>query len=160
MKARFEAKPIESVVLYVPNEETFARFGKILSVLAEVTGNDATPPIVISVAEERPTPLDAAEEGDAGRLPPEVIQRIVRKNFGKFRLCYEKALLKDPKLEGRVVVKFVIGRDGKVNSVSPTGDIPDATVPSCVGKHFYDLVFPKPEGGIVTVSYPIVFSPG
>jgi len=24
-----------------------------------------------------------------GRLPPEVIQRIVRQNYGRFRLCYE-----------------------------------------------------------------------
>lgn len=159
VKARFDAKPIDRVVLYVPNDSTFGRFGKILGVLAEATGNDGTPPIVISVADERPTPLDGGEDGKAGRLPPDVIQRIVRKNFSKFRHCYEQALLKNPKLEGRVVVKFVIGLDGKVSSVSAGGDIPDATVPSCVGKHFHDLVFPKPEGGIVTVSYPIVFSP-
>lgn len=95
----------------------------------------------------------------AGKLPPEVIQRIVRQNFGRFRLCYEKGLLKDPKLQGRVEVQFVIGRDGKVTSVQGGGSMPDAAVVSCVTAAFHALLFPQPEGGIVTVKYPIVFTP-
>ena len=47
-----------------------------------------------------------------GRLPPEVIQRIVRQNFGRFRLCYENGLRNNPNLQGRVTVKFVIDRSG------------------------------------------------
>ena len=50
-----------------------------------------------------------------GRLPPEVIQRIVRQNFGRFRLCYENGLRNNPNLQGRVSVRFVIGRDGAVS---------------------------------------------
>jgi len=41
-----------------------------------------------------------------GRLPPEVIQRIVRQNFGRFRNCYESSLRTNPSLTGRVAVKF------------------------------------------------------
>ncbi len=37
-----------------------------------------------------------------GRLPPEVIQRIVRQNFGRFRLCYENGMRNNPDLQGRV----------------------------------------------------------
>src|SRR6187549_3194941 len=37
-----------------------------------------------------------------GKLPPEVIQRIVRQNFGRFRLCYENGLKNNPTLSGRV----------------------------------------------------------
>ena len=48
-----------------------------------------------------------------GRLPPEVIQRIVRQNFGRFRLCYENGLRTNPNLSGRVAVKFVIDRFGR-----------------------------------------------
>ena len=33
-----------------------------------------------------------------GRLPAEVIQRIVRQNFGRFRLCYEAGLRGNPSL--------------------------------------------------------------
>jgi hypothetical protein len=96
----------------------------------------------------------------SGRLPPEVIQRIVRQNFGRFRLCYENGLGTNPNLQGRVTVRFVIGQDGSVGSVSAGGDMPDSGVVSCVTRAFQSLRFPQPEGGIVTVSYPIVFSPG
>jgi hypothetical protein len=96
-----------------------------------------------------------------GRLPPEVIQRIVRQNYGRFRLCYENGLRNNPNLQGRVQVRFVIGRDGAVSNVSNGGsDLPDAGVVQCVVRAYYGLSFPQPEGGIVTVVYPIMFSPG
>ncbi len=94
-----------------------------------------------------------------GRLPPEVIQRIVRQNFGRFRLCYENGLRSNPSLEGKVVVKFVIDRSGAVASARDGGsDLPDPAVQACVIRGFRNLSFPQPEGGIVTVSYPIIFA--
>lgn len=96
----------------------------------------------------------------SGRLPPEVIQRIVRQNFGRFRLCYESGLRKNPELRGRVVVRFVIGREGSLTSAGNGGsDLPDSEVIACVVRAFSGLAFPQPEGGIVTVTYPIQFSP-
>jgi hypothetical protein len=95
-----------------------------------------------------------------GRLPAEVIQRIVRQNFGRFRLCYENALRSNPNLQGRVEIRFVIGRDGAVTSASNgSSDLPNASVVQCVSKAYYSLSFPPPENGIVTVVYPIMFSP-
>lgn len=96
----------------------------------------------------------------SGRLPGDVIQRIVRQNFGRFRACYEIGLRSNPNLEGRVTARFVIGRDGAVSNVSAGGDLPDAQVRSCVASAFYGLSFPTPENGIVTVSYPIMLTPG
>lgn len=96
-----------------------------------------------------------------GRLPPEVIQRIVRQNFGRFRLCYENGLRTNPNLQGRVAVKFVIDRSGAVSTAQDGGsDLPDHGVVSCVVRGFGNLSFPQPEGGIVTVVYPIIFNPG
>ena len=97
----------------------------------------------------------------SGRLPPEVIQRIVRQNFGRFRLCFENGLRNNPNLQGRVSVSFVIGVDGSVSSVGNGGsDLPDSAVVSCVVRSFGGLSFPQPEGGVVKVTYPIMFSPG
>jgi hypothetical protein len=94
----------------------------------------------------------------SGRIPPQTIRRIVQQNHSRFRSCYEKGLLNNPTLEGRVGVRFVIGRDGSVSNVSNAGsDLPDPAVVNCVSRAFYDIGFPKPEGGIVTVVYPIVF---
>jgi hypothetical protein len=96
-----------------------------------------------------------------GRLPAEVIRRIVRQNFGRFRMCYEQGLGRNPTLEGRVSVRFVIGRDGAVSNAGNGGSgIPDSKVVACVVSAFYGLSFPQPEGGIVSVNYPIMFSPG
>ena len=96
-----------------------------------------------------------------GRLPPEVIQRIVRQNFGRFKLCYENGLRTNPNLAGRVAVKFIIDRNGAVSTASDGGsDLPDQGVVSCVVRGFGNLSFPQPEGGIVTVVYPIIFNPG
>ncbi len=97
----------------------------------------------------------------SGHIPPEVIQRIVRQNFGRFRLCYENGLRNNPNLAGRVGVRFVIGRDGGVMSSANGGsDLPDSGVVSCVVGAFRGLQFPQSEeGGAVTVTYPISFAP-
>ncbi|UQA59774.1 AgmX/PglI C-terminal domain-containing protein [Polyangium aurulentum] len=96
-----------------------------------------------------------------GALAPELIQRTVRQNFGRFRFCYEQGLRGNPSLAGRVAVRFVIGRDGAVSNVQNGGsDMGDPNVVSCVVRSFYGLSFPAPESGIVTVTYPILFQPG
>lgn len=112
----------------------------------------------------------------AGRLPPAKIQTVVRSNFPKLRACYEDGLRRDPALQGRVAVRFVIGREGKVteahdatsdpiptDATAPAGSsttppMPDKKVSACVVSRMLELVFPKPEGGVVTVVYPINFS--
>ncbi|HEX8792362.1 MAG TPA: AgmX/PglI C-terminal domain-containing protein [Polyangiaceae bacterium] len=95
-----------------------------------------------------------------GHLPPEVIQRIVRQNDGRYRFCYQQALKTNPDLEGRVTVKFLIARDGSVAFSADGGsDIPDTGVRQCVISSFTQLSFPSPDSGVVTVVYPLVFSP-
>jgi len=96
----------------------------------------------------------------SGSLPPDVIQRVVRQNFGRFRGCYEEGLRNNPSLEGRVTARFVIARDGSVGAVQSGGsDLPDARVVSCVLRAYSSITFPSPKDGIVTVTYPLAFSP-
>jgi hypothetical protein len=96
-----------------------------------------------------------------GRLPPEVIQRIVRQNFGRFRLCYADGLRRDPKLAGAVATKFVIDASGAVSKSEREGSttLTDAAVVQCVVRAFSNLSFPQPEGGIVSVVFPVIFAP-
>lgn len=96
----------------------------------------------------------------SGRLPPEVIQRIVRQHFGRFRLCYENSLRSDPTLEGMVTVAFTIDPKGEVSATSHTTTMKDEAVGKCVERVFTGLSFPQPEGGVVQVTYPITFAPG
>jgi hypothetical protein len=97
---------------------------------------------------------------DGGSLPPEIIQRVVRQSFGRFRNCYEDGLRGNPNLEGRVTARFVIARDGSVMTVQSGGsDLPDAHVVACVLRAYGSLTFPAPKDGVVRVSYPLMFSP-
>ena len=96
----------------------------------------------------------------SGSLPPEVIQRVVRQSFGRFRACYEDGLHGNPNLEGRVTARFVIARDGSVATVQSGGsDLPDSRVVACVLHAYGSLTFPAPKDGVVRVSYPLMFSP-
>jgi hypothetical protein len=102
-----------------------------------------------------------AAEPTNGRLPPEIIQKVVRSHYGVFRACYEAGLKKDPDLYGRVTARFVIERDGLVRHADPTcTSMPDRDVVRCVIEGYKKLKFPEPDGGIVTVVYPIMFTPG
>ena len=47
-----------------------------------------------------------------GKLPPEVVKRIIRANFPRFRACYAAALKKTSTLTGDVAVKFRIDKTG------------------------------------------------
>jgi hypothetical protein len=136
-----------------------------------------SPPSIVVIP--KPAPSSKAVELLSNRsLAPEVIQKIVRSNFGAMRKCYEDGLRKDPNLAGTVSVRFVIALDGRVSSAHDIHDspppnalerkpepleerlrFPDQAVVDCVVSAFAALTFPHPKNGIVTVVYPIVFSP-
>lgn len=57
-------------------------------------------------------------------------------------------------------MKFVIDRSGSVATAADGGStLADADVVACVVRAFQSLSFPQPEGGVVTVLYPLVLSP-
>jgi beta-lactamase regulating signal transducer with metallopeptidase domain len=96
-----------------------------------------------------------------GRLAPEVIQNVVRTNFGLFRTCYEAGLKRNAQLQGRVTVRYVISTDGTTQMAADEGsDLPDPQVVQCVIERFGRLTYPAPKDGYVTVVYPIEFAPG
>jgi outer membrane biosynthesis protein TonB len=96
----------------------------------------------------------------SGRLSPDSIRKVVGGVNSRFRMCYERGLQKLPTLSGNISARFVIGRDGSVSNVSVgQSDLPDSSVNACVLRSFYGLQFTPPEGGIVTVTYPLRFFP-
>ncbi|MEW6432640.1 MAG: AgmX/PglI C-terminal domain-containing protein [Myxococcota bacterium] len=98
----------------------------------------------------------------AGRLSKEVIQRVVRAHLGQVRYCYEKSLLHQPTLAGKVVVRFTVDAGGAVTEVTDVSEppFPAAEVPGCIASHLKRWRFPKPEGGgVVVVTYPFILEP-
>jgi hypothetical protein len=95
-----------------------------------------------------------------GRIPPEAIQSTVRAHFDAFRKCYETGLTTQPDLAGTVKVAFTIGKDGKtLDAAGGASTLPNTDVVDCIVGEFRTLTYPKNEDGIVTVVYPIEFSP-
>ena len=96
-----------------------------------------------------------------GRLPPQLIQQTVRQNMDRYRNCYEQGLARGKTLEGSVRIRFVIQSDGSVGDVNEAGQstLTDVTTVKCIMHEFQQLTFPKPEGGPVTVVYPLIFNP-
>lgn len=115
----------------------------------------ATPPPPTARAAE------AAPPKPVEQLAPAAIQAVIREIYPSIKACYESALGRDPKTTGKVVTRFVIGRDGLVSSaaLSAGTTLSDAEACECVVSVFRPLVFPKPSNGIVTVVYPVVLSP-
>jgi hypothetical protein len=101
-----------------------------------------------------------AESRDPGHIPPDVIQSIVRSQFGAYRDCFEAGLVRDNALKGTARVSFTIERDGSVSHASGEGStLADPEVVRCVVDGVGKLRFPAPDDGTVTVIYPIQFSP-
>jgi hypothetical protein len=97
-----------------------------------------------------------------GALDRSLIDEVIKRHMNQIRYCYQRELTKNPSLAGKVVVKFVIAKDGSVSSASKkTSTINNGAVEQCVVGRFMRMQFPEPKGGgIVIVSYPFTFLPG
>jgi TonB family protein len=88
------------------------------------------------------------------------IKAQILKKTGSIRFCYERELQLQKDLEGRVVVSFVIGLDGKVKSARvASASLPAPKVGECVVKEITKIQFKAPDGGECVVQYPFAFNP-
>lgn len=94
-----------------------------------------------------------------GSLDRDQIAKVINSNIQQIRSCYERALLKEPGLGGRLVVEWTIGTNGRVAAVKTrSSTVKGATIPNCVLNSLKTWRFPKPKGGPVVVSYPFIFN--
>jgi TonB family protein len=111
-------------------------------------------------SESKPT-IQPGTASVQGSLSKEVIRRIIKQHLNEVRYCYEKSLVAQPGLGGKMAVKFTISPTGAVeaaNVSTSTMGAPD--VESCVAQAFERWTFPAPEGGgTVNVTYPLAFAP-
>lgn len=97
-----------------------------------------------------------------GALDRALIDAVIKRHMNQIRYCYQRELMKNPALKGKLVIKFVIAKDGSVSSASTKSTtMNNAAVQDCVVGRFLRMQFPEPKGGgIVIVSYPFIFSAG
>jgi len=104
--------------------------------------------------------LDPQPAKIIGSMDKSVIARIIRKHHSQFRYCYQRELNKNPRLYGKISVKFTISPAGLVSSsLVKVSTMRNQEVESCVARTMKRIVFPKPKNhGIVVVTYPFLFN--
>ena len=97
-----------------------------------------------------------------GHLSRAEIEPVVKRNLNQLHYCYQRELVKTPRLAGKITVKFVIVKDGSVSTASTKSSTMHCpAVETCINARFMRFTFPEPKsGGLVIVSYPFTFSPG
>jgi hypothetical protein len=94
-----------------------------------------------------------------GQLDRGEIQKVVNAHLREVQGCYERKLIKDPTLSGKIIFEWVISLTGSVTVVKiKFSDLRNAEVTSCIQSSIRTWHFPEPRGGSVTVTYPFVFS--
>lgn len=97
-----------------------------------------------------------------GALDKSLIDAVIKRHMNQIRYCYQRELNKNPSLGGKIVIKFVIAKDGSVSKASTkSSTMGSSAVENCISGRFMRFKFPEPKGGgIVIVSYPFIFAPG
>jgi hypothetical protein len=153
---------VDTLTIHVAPNVPFARLASFLAEVSDLRlGAALSNPVIVSVREIGGVALIARTDGsNIVRLSPEHIRRVIRSHFAVLRRCYENALARDYGATGRTETRFVIGPKGSVSEAHTTlsGHLPPE-MGACMDAAFRSLTFDAPTGGVVTVTYPIVFSP-
>ena len=162
--------PIVST-LRLPADASFTNAGS----LEEVVQNSATLrapsmfPVILLDAPTTPRWTSAVPGGVEtgapvvrGSLDREVIQRTIRGSNERITYCYERGLIRDPSLGGKLTMTWTVQTNGAVAAVTTKGnELNDVQVERCVADVIRKMTFPKPRGGgVVIITYPFIFKKG
>ena len=92
-------------------------------------------------------------------MDKELIRQVIHQHRNEVRYCYELELTRNPKLQGKTAVKFLISGSGAVTASSVVeSTVRSSQLEDCVAGRVRTWQFPRPPGGgSVTVTYPFVF---
>ncbi|RKG76469.1 FHA domain-containing protein [Corallococcus sp. CA049B] len=94
-----------------------------------------------------------------GTVDREAVARVINSHLNEVHGCYERALLKDPGLAGKVVLEWAIGLNGRVASAkTKSSTLRNASVEACILSSLKGWQFPAPKGGQVIITYPFLFN--
>ncbi len=94
-----------------------------------------------------------------GSLEKELICQVIRSHRDQMHYCYLQELTRNPKLAGKVSVKFVVGAKGFITQAAVSkSTLNDAVVEQCIIQKIKTWRFLEPkDGGSATVTYPFIF---
>ncbi len=99
-------------------------------------------------------------EGGDGEVNGDEVARVLRREIGGIRACYERELRNNPTLSGRLTVSFTLSGTGRALNTAASGLPAAPGVGTCVVTRVRGLVFPVVTGGTVDFTFPFTFGPG
>ena len=102
----------------------------------------------------RPEPIRQRGTG----LARDVVENYIRRQLGSVKSCYQTRLQANPKLQGRLVLGFVILPSGAVGQAAVTeSTLGDAELHACITAKMARWQFPRPDDdSVVEVTYPVL----
>ncbi len=105
-----------------------------------------------------PGPITAPAAGV--RMPPEIVQSVVRAGAAPLAACYQTALAAQPGLAGEIALRFTVDASGAPQGTTVARTtLPAGAFQACVLTAFGALRFPASSAGVLTVNYPLAFAP-
>ena len=93
-----------------------------------------------------------------GSIDKELVRKVIQDHAAQIRYCYEQQLAINPRLQGKVAIKWIINADGSATSAQVDGGtttLEDAKVHECMKARIQSWAFPKPKGGgMAVITYP------
>lgn len=107
---------------------------------------------------DRDVAITAGNATVIGSIDKELIRAVIKEHAQQIRFCYEEQLAVNPKLAGKVIIRWTIDADGNASNASvDTGgtSLNDDKVHQCMMARIVSWQFPKPKGGgIAVITYP------
>lgn len=103
--------------------------------------------------------LDTSQSSVEEGLSKDEVGKVIHEHLSEVRYCYESAIIRNPELQGKLMVEFVIAGLGKVKTAKAgSGSLSHESIGDCIVKRLITWNFPKPRGGVdVAVNYPFIF---
>ncbi len=94
-----------------------------------------------------------------GSIDKDAVAKVVNSHLQEVRACYERALLREPGLAGKIVLEWGISTSGTVTSAkTKSSTMKNPSVEGCIMTSLKTWKFPPAKGGNVVISYPFMFN--
>jgi TonB family protein len=131
----------------------------LFALLLASCGGSSNPPPQHPVAEPPPASGDPKGNMHGGSIAPVDVKKAITEHRAEFKACYHSLLEKDKKASGKVVLRFTVDEEGKVEETVILNEtsLPNETA-NCIADIVKTITFAKPIGGKARITYPWEFT--
>ncbi len=97
--------------------------------------------------------------GVQGTIDREAVAKVINSHLNEVSACYERALLKEPGLAGKIILEWNISIAGAVTTAkTKSSTMMSSAVEGCILNALKLWKFPPAKGAGVIISYPFMFN--